>query len=473
MATQTLPLSYQQQQLQAQKDKLLGGTTTLPFYPTPTGAAPTITTPKTTTTPTATSSSLLQVGSKGDQVKAIQTKLGINADGIFGSQTQKAVMDYQRANGLTVDGIVGAQTLAKLNGGGGTGTTSVAPGGGNGTATTALSPQEELAQKAAGAGLSVSEYQALSQNAYAPTQEEIDGISRELGIPALEASAYARPSKTSQQLFDEAYATSGLGELKNKINALNEEITKQRAFATEAIGKIDENPFLSETSRVGRGRVVLDQAEKKLSNLIDQMTRVSDLYKTGVDEINNIVTRNQNDFNTNQSLDQAKLNYLLKKAENNVATLTQKKSGDTAKNASAFLGGTEPKLVGTSDTGYFKWDPVTKKYISVIGGNGGSGSTKMTAAEVKQENMNKVRTLFSPGYTLPDSQGVPFVDANGYATPQGWKTALAASGMSRQDFIKNFGDLVFRGNMQAYGLTPVEQKLIIGEIPSETTNSDE
>lgn len=449
------PLQYQISQNQAQKDKLLGtGTPT---------ATPT-STPTNTQSQTS-SSGLLQVGSRGDQVKALQTKLGITADGIFGAQTQKAVTDYQRANGLTVDGIVGTQTWGKLNGttvatGGGTG--GGIGGGNNNQTTPTMTPQEDLAQKAAAAGLSVTEYQNLSNTSSAPTQEELDSIANELGIPALEASAYARPSKTSQQIYDDAYATSGLGELKSKINALNEDLKLERARLTEALGKTDENPFLDEKARVGRGRIVMDQAEQRISNIIDQISRAQDLYKTGVDEINNIVTRNQNDFTNNQANDQGKLNYLLKKAETKASTLTTKKAGDATKNASAYLSGIEPKLVGTSETGYFRYDPTTKRYVSVIGGNGGSGSTKMTAAEVKQENMNKVRTLFSPGYTLPDSQGVPFVDANGYATPQGWKTALAASGMSRQDFIKNFGDLVFRGNMQAYGLTPVEQKLITG-----------
>ncbi|HHW71541.1 MAG TPA: peptidoglycan-binding protein, partial [Clostridiales bacterium] len=71
-------------------------------------------------TPTVNAASLLRVGSRGSQVKELQNKLnelGYNcgkADGIFGSRTQKAVKDFQRANGLSVDGIVGPKTLAAL-----------------------------------------------------------------------------------------------------------------------------------------------------------------------------------------------------------------------------------------------------------------------------------------------------------------------------------------------------------------------
>lgn len=57
----------------------------------------------------------LKYGSKGDEVKKLQTSLGITADGIFGSQTDAAVREYQKANGLTVDGIVGKNTWGSLN----------------------------------------------------------------------------------------------------------------------------------------------------------------------------------------------------------------------------------------------------------------------------------------------------------------------------------------------------------------------
>lgn len=62
----------------------------------------------------------LKKGSKGDEVKTLQTLLnakGFNcgtADGVFGAKTVSAVKAFQKANGLTADGIVGNQTWAKL-----------------------------------------------------------------------------------------------------------------------------------------------------------------------------------------------------------------------------------------------------------------------------------------------------------------------------------------------------------------------
>lgn len=63
---------------------------------------------------------VVKMGSRGQIVRTIQTKLkrwgylNGNVDGIFGSQTKKAVQYFQRKNGLTVDGIVGKATARAM-----------------------------------------------------------------------------------------------------------------------------------------------------------------------------------------------------------------------------------------------------------------------------------------------------------------------------------------------------------------------
>lgn len=56
----------------------------------------------------------LRLGSRGSQVADLQRRLGISTDGIFGTQTQAAVIAFQRKHALTPDGIVGAKTWAAL-----------------------------------------------------------------------------------------------------------------------------------------------------------------------------------------------------------------------------------------------------------------------------------------------------------------------------------------------------------------------
>jgi putative chitinase len=59
---------------------------------------------------------LLKNGSKGEDVKKLQEKLGVEATGTFGPKTEAAVKAWQKANGLKDDGIVGPATLSKLFG---------------------------------------------------------------------------------------------------------------------------------------------------------------------------------------------------------------------------------------------------------------------------------------------------------------------------------------------------------------------
>ena len=46
---------------------------------------------------------MVRRGARGNITKLIQEKLGISADGIFGANTEVAVKNYQRTNGLSVD----------------------------------------------------------------------------------------------------------------------------------------------------------------------------------------------------------------------------------------------------------------------------------------------------------------------------------------------------------------------------------
>jgi len=59
---------------------------------------------------------LLKIGSKGEDVKKLQQKLGLNADGAFGPGTEKAVKKWQIDNDLAADGIVGEGTWNKMFG---------------------------------------------------------------------------------------------------------------------------------------------------------------------------------------------------------------------------------------------------------------------------------------------------------------------------------------------------------------------
>lgn len=79
---------------------------------------------------------LSRLGSRGEEVRQIQTKLrglGLysgSVDGIYGTGTQKAVRQFQKNCGLTADGIAGPKTLLYLGLGSGS-----SGGGTNGYST--------------------------------------------------------------------------------------------------------------------------------------------------------------------------------------------------------------------------------------------------------------------------------------------------------------------------------------------------
>lgn len=59
---------------------------------------------------------ILKIGALGEDVRALQKKLNLIPDGIFGPITEECVKAYQKAHGLAVDGIVGPRTWNVLNG---------------------------------------------------------------------------------------------------------------------------------------------------------------------------------------------------------------------------------------------------------------------------------------------------------------------------------------------------------------------
>lgn len=236
----------------------------------------------------------------------------------------------------------------------------------------ALADSKNIAEQAGKAGYSPDQYNQYLATQNTVTQAESDAIAKELGIPTVEGELFKKPSQTSQQLYQTAYDTSGLSDLKKKIQAINDEIAIDRSQLSEAIGAIDENPFLTETSRVGRGKRILDQAEQKINNKLSQITQYQSLYDTGINEINNMVTRNQNDFSTDQTINTAKLNYLQKKAEQQVSLLKDSKTKtSTANTLPSYLTGAgstkTPTVIGNSESGFFKYDASTGKFVQVVG----------------------------------------------------------------------------------------------------------
>lgn len=57
---------------------------------------------------------LIREGSRGEEVKTLQRRLNLIADGIFGPVTKEAVEAFQKSKGLMADGVVGPATWGAL-----------------------------------------------------------------------------------------------------------------------------------------------------------------------------------------------------------------------------------------------------------------------------------------------------------------------------------------------------------------------
>lgn len=93
--------------------------------------------------------STIRNGSRGSSVSELQRLLNQNGynldvDGIFGSNTEAAVRDYQRKNSLAVDGIAGNNTWGSLYGSGITGGSS-GSGSGSGSMSGSSSSNKSVA----------------------------------------------------------------------------------------------------------------------------------------------------------------------------------------------------------------------------------------------------------------------------------------------------------------------------------------
>lgn len=97
---------------------------------------------------TASSPPKLKRGDTGPAVHDLQNLLGIESDGVFGEETENAVIAFQQKSGLFVDGIVGSHTWGMLQDGAPAGS-AARPG------HVTLAPEviDEIARAAAGSSL--------------------------------------------------------------------------------------------------------------------------------------------------------------------------------------------------------------------------------------------------------------------------------------------------------------------------------
>jgi len=230
-------------------------------------------------------------------------------------------------------------------------------------------PSQNLATLAGGAGIGYEDYLKLIQNQNGLSLAEKEKIKAGLGIPDLESQIF-KPAPSTESLYTTAFKSAGLGDLKSKIESKLEEVNRIQSAYTEKSGEINENPWLSDASRTGRLRINEDKRLQEIGNLNQQLSSMKELYNAGVNEVNNLVTRQSTDFNNNQQLNSFKLQYLQGKAEEQITSKQSEKVNAAYPYLPDYLkakaAAQKPDTIGSNETGFYRWDPATSTFQQVI-----------------------------------------------------------------------------------------------------------
>jgi hypothetical protein len=294
------------------------------------------------------------------------------------------------------------------------------------TQTIETDPNQQFAQYAAQAGLSVDDYLKLITGDV--STEERNKINAGLGIPDLYKQLFT-PAPSTQELYTNAYNSAGLAELKAKIAAKTQEVNDIQSKYTDKGNTVNENPFLSEASRTGRLRTLDDKRIADVGNLNTQLNQLTDLYNSGIAEVNSVVSRGATDFSNNQQINAAKLQYLQQQSEQQIKDLQSTKAKEAYQYLPDYLkskaASQKPDTITLNDGSVVRWDATTQTFQQVVGPNAkptdplDSAYKMLQIQKLKQEiaNGGNANELLSVG----DAQtlGVPYGTTKGQAVLQG------------------------------------------------------
>jgi murein DD-endopeptidase MepM/ murein hydrolase activator NlpD len=230
-------------------------------------------------------------------------------------------------------------------------------------------PNQELANAAAQAGLSLNDYLALVSGQNGVSPDERNQISQQLGIPQMYEQLF-KPSPSTQELYNQAYTSAGLGDIKAKFNELQNEINKKQQELNERLSTVNENPWKSEATRLGSIGREKEFFEGTINNLTNQAQQLADLYNQALGEVNAVVSRTTADFSSNQQVNAMKLQYLEQQAEQQLSDLKAKKGAEAYNYLPDYLKAKaraqKPDTIGSAESGYYHWNPDTGTFEQVI-----------------------------------------------------------------------------------------------------------
>jgi|GEM_PF-6938170 len=181
-----------------------------------------------------------------------------------------------------------------------------------------------------------------------PEQAARDATAKELGYTdfnAFTSDVMAKPSKSTEQLYQDAFNAAGLSDLQKTISS-------KRSSLNAALGVVNDNPWYDEAFRRGEASRLQTLANGDISNLEKD-------YNDRLTNVHDLVSREAADLATNQQLKQTKLTYL----ENRMKEYqTQQAAADKAKAAETAAAAKPQTITAPTTSNIYQFDPATKTF---------------------------------------------------------------------------------------------------------------
>jgi hypothetical protein len=233
------------------------------------------------------------------------------------------------------------------------------------------------------------------------TQSGEDAVAKSLGYNSYQEAlaTLTAPADDTTKFYNDAYTAAGLSDLSNKIAGRQNDLNN-------ATGNINDNPWLDESSRLGRVKNVTTLATGDIKNLQDE-------YKTKLASVHDLVTQHSKDLQTTAAANKTKLTALEAQAKQlaTEATTNQK----------------APSTISGPNGTKFQWNPQTQSFEPLnLGGAPGTTPPPISTKDAISGMSKELGTI---------------TGNDGYINPKDWQTAMNAwngKGLSTASFISNF-----------------------------------
>jgi LysM repeat protein len=202
-----------------------------------------------------------------------------------------------------------------------------------------------------------------------PDQLARESAAKDLGYPTFDSflqDVTTKPSKSTEQMYNDAYAAAGLPDILSKISSKKDALNS-------ALGTVNDNPWYDEAFRRGEAARLQNLAGTDIKNLQSE-------YSLRLANVHDLVAREAADMAANDKVNAAKLNYLHQAVQESQAS--QKTAASAAK-----ADATPPKTISSPTTSnVYQYNPTTKQFdlvqkgvprTSSKGGGGSSSAQKL------------------------------------------------------------------------------------------------